>query len=334
MLHIDFANAVPEPVFWVETMKKFFYGLLLLAWAFVLSPVQAEDADSGAFEIRVLTFNIRTSRGEVGKPEEWKNRRRGVVELIRRGDYDFVGVQEAIFSPQRARLNQVDYLKAALPGYGMIYRPRGESETQGEGTPLLYNRSRWVLDESEHGIFWLSQTPDVPGSRCDGSRLPRTVCWGRFIRLENGKPTDRAVYVFNTHFDLAFQAKVEGTIILAEFIAKRKHDDPVFITGDMNCAKDSLPMRYFAGERIETKIEDKEYDAVSPVKLQDVYGVLYPDTDETTYHGWGRRSSGVRIDFVWTSPGLEPVSSRVIKDKAHGLFLSDHYPVEAVVRLH
>ena len=210
-------------------MKKFFYGLLLLVWAFVLSPVQAEDVDSGAFEIRVLTFNIRTSRGEVGKPEEWKNRRRGVVELIRRGDYDFVGVQEAIFSPQRARLNQVDYLKAALPDYGMIYRPRGESADRGEGTPLLYNRSRWVLDESEHGIFWLSPTPDVPGSRCDGSRLPRTVCWGRFIRLENGKPTDRAVYVFNTHFDLAFQAKVEGAIILAEFIAKRKHDDPVFI---------------------------------------------------------------------------------------------------------
>ena len=151
---------------------------------------------------------------------------------------------------------------------------------------------------------------------------------------EDGKPTDRAVYVFNTHLDLAFQAKLEGAIILAEFIAKRKHDDPVFITGDMNCAKDSLPMRYFAGERIETKIEDKEYDAVSPVKLQDVYGVLYPDTDETTYHGWGRRSSGVRIDFVWTSPGLEPVSSRVIKDKAHGLCLTDHYPVEAVVRLH
>ena len=108
-------------------------------------------------------------------------------------------------------------------------------------------------------------------------------------------------------------------------------DYPLIIKGCNNVIVRFIRVRM--GEKGSLK-NDKEYDAVSPVKLQDVYGVLYPDTDETTYHGWGRRSSGVRIDFVWTSPGLEPVSSRVIKDKAHGLFLSDHYPVEAVVRLH
>ena len=174
-------------------------------------------------------------------------------------------------------------------------------------------------------------TPDDPGAKSEGSFLPRTVCWGRFIRLENGTPTDKAVYVFNTHLDLGFQGKLEGAIILTQFIAKRKHKDPVIVTGDMNCSKSSMPMRYLAGKRIKTKISDKRYNVVSPVKLQDVYAVVHPKADETTYHSWGRKSSGKRIDFIWTSPDLTPVSCRVIKDAASGAFLSDHYPVEAVV---
>lgn len=312
-------------------MKKLLSGLLILIWAFVLPTVKAGDPAGGSCTIRVLTFNIRTSNGEVGKPEEWKNRRQGVVELIKCGDYDFVGVQEAILNPKKEKLSQVDHLKSDLPGYGMIYRPRGKSEDHGEGTPLLYNKSRWVLDETEHGVIWLSATPDEPGSKSEGSFLPRTVCWGRFIRLENGTPTDKAVYVFNTHLDLGFQGKLEGAIILTQFIAKRKHKDPVIVTGDMNCSKSSMPMRYLAGKRIKTKISDKRYNVVSPVKLQDVYAVVHPKADETTYHSWGRKSSGKRIDFIWTSPDLTPVSCRVIKDAASGAFLSDHYPVEAVV---
>ena len=316
-------------------MKKLLLGLLVLAAALLSSPVKADDAvaDSNSFDIRVLTFNIRLSYGEVGQPEEWKNRRPGAVDLIKTNDYDFVGIQEAILSPDREELSQVDNLKADLPGYGMVFRSREASAERGEGTPLMYNKSRWMLDESECGVFWLSQTPDQPGSKLLDAECPRTVCWGRFIRLENGKPTDKAVYFYNTHLDhVGLKARLEGAMILADFIAKRKHNDPVFVTGDMNCPKDSPAMRYLAGERIVTTIHGKQYDVVSSIKLQDVHAVLHPNTDEQTYHAWGQGNFNKRIDFIWASPSLKPISSRVITEKFNGLFLSDHHPVEATVK--
>ena len=316
-------------------MKKLLLGLLVLAAALISSPVKADDAvaDSNSFDIRVLTFNIRLSYGEIGQPEEWKNRRPGAVDLIKTNDYDFVGIQEAILAPDREEISQVDNLKADLPGYGMVYRSREVSAERGEGTPLLYNKSRWMLDESECGVFWLSRTPDKPGSKLLDAECPRTVCWGRFIRLENGKPTDKAVYFFNTHLDhIGLKARLEGAMILAEFIANRKHNDPAFVTGDMNCPKDSIPMRYLAGAKITLTDPNKKIEIQSPVPLIDVHTVLHPNTDEQTYHAWGQGNFNKRIDFIWASPCLQPVSSRVITEKYNGLFLSDHHPVEATVK--
>ena len=111
-------------------MKKHLLGLLTLIFAVVCSSsVFADEAAnaSDSFDIRVLTFNIRLSTGEIGQPEEWKNRRPGAVELIKRGDYDFVGIQEAILDPTQEELSQVDNLKDDLPGYGMIFRSRDVS---------------------------------------------------------------------------------------------------------------------------------------------------------------------------------------------------------------
>ncbi len=316
-------------------MKKIILGLFIFAALFISAPVFADDAAnaSDSFDISVLTFNIRLSTGEIGQPEEWKNRRPGAVELIKRGDYDFVGIQEAILHPTREELSQVGNLKADLPGYGMVFRSRDVSAERGEGTPLLYNKSRWMLDESECGVFWLSRTPDKPGSKLLDAECPRTVCWGRFIRLENGKPTDKAVYFYNTHLDhIGHKARLEGAMILAEFIAKRKHNDPVFVTGDMNCTKDSPAMRYLAGAKITSTDPNKKIEIKSPVPLIDVHAVLHPNTDEQTYHAWGKGNFNKRIDYIWASPCLKPVSSRVITEKFNGLFLSDHHPVEATVK--
>jgi endonuclease/exonuclease/phosphatase family metal-dependent hydrolase len=316
-------------------MKKIILGLFIFAALFISAPVFADDAAnaSDSFDISVLTFNIRLSTGEIGQPEEWKNRRPGAVELIKRGDYDFVGIQEAILHPTREELSQVGNLKADLPGYGMVFRSRDVSAERGEGTPLMYNKSRWMLDESECGVFWLSLTPDKPGSKLFDAECPRTVCWGRFIRLENGKPTDKAVYFYNTHLDhVGTKARVEGAMILADFIAKRKHDDPVFVTGDMNCPKDSPAMLYLAGAKITSTDPNKKIEIQSPVPLIDVHAVLHPNTDEQTYHDWGKGHYNKRIDFIWASPCFKPVSSRVIKEKVNGLFLSDHHPVEATVK--
>jgi hypothetical protein len=45
--------------------------------------------------------------------------------------------------------------------------------------------------------FWLSETPDVKGSRGWDAALPRIVTWGRL----RDRHTGAAFHVFNTHFD-------------------------------------------------------------------------------------------------------------------------------------
>ena len=126
---------------------------LIFTFCFSLTAVRADDS---AKELKILSFNIRLSYGEVGKPTEWKNRKGLVADIMRAGDYDFIGIQEAIIT-QKPGLNQVEDLKALLPEYGLLTRSRMVSETEGESTPIMWRKDRWEMDEQEHGVFWLTR---------------------------------------------------------------------------------------------------------------------------------------------------------------------------------
>jgi endonuclease/exonuclease/phosphatase family metal-dependent hydrolase len=61
--------------------------------------------------------------------------------------------------------------------------------------PLLFRRSAFALLAS--GWFWLSETPEIPGSKSWNSAYPRTVNWARLACQISGA---LRTYV-NTHFD-------------------------------------------------------------------------------------------------------------------------------------
>ena len=69
-------------------------------------------------------------------------------------------------------------LPPRLPFYGV---GRDDGKRQGEYAGIYYRRDRFERDVTEEGTFWLSDTPEVPGSKSWGNSYPRVVTWIRLI---------------------------------------------------------------------------------------------------------------------------------------------------------
>ena len=76
--------------------------------------------------------------------------------MIRFHDADVIGVQEALYG----MLADLDTL---LPEYSRIGVGRTDGKMSGEFSAILYKRDR--LEVLENKTFWLSPTPEVPGSK-------------------------------------------------------------------------------------------------------------------------------------------------------------------------
>lgn len=283
---------------WLATAAACLFGG---AWACGAEPTPG-------MRVKAMTFNIRLSRAHDGA-NAWPHRRELVVELIRRFAADFVGVQEAW--PE-----QIAYLAQALPQYRYLGRSREREGVEGEAIPLFYRHQRWSLDPEEQGTFWLSDTPEVPGSTGWGNQIPRVITWGRFIEKAGGG----ALYVYNVHLDhLSAVSRVRSARALAERIARRAHGEPVLVLGDFNAGESSEPIRYLTG-----------LDHASPVQLRDTFRVLHPEaTLVGTFHGFGGATTGPKIDYVLASPEVRVIQAAIIHDSFQGRYASDHFPVTA-----
>ena len=137
--------------------------------------------------MRVMTFNLRYSNTGDG-PNSWPYRKAWVAQLIRFHDADVIGVQEAL----SGMLADLDTL---LPEYSRVGVGRTDGKMDGEYSAILYKRDR--IEALESKTFWLSPTPEVPGSKGWDAALERIATWGRFRDRATG-----CEYVhLNTHFD-------------------------------------------------------------------------------------------------------------------------------------
>jgi endonuclease/exonuclease/phosphatase family metal-dependent hydrolase len=262
--------------------------------------------------VKVMTFNIRLSPAKDG-PDRWELRKDFVADVIRDSESDFVGIQEAW-------PDQIAFLAERLPEYRYLGRSREADPATGEATPLFYRHTRWTVDEAENGTFWLSDTPEVPGSRSWGNKVLRIVTWARFTEKETG----RSVYVFNTHFDHQSEAaRRESARYLLRRIAQRRSLDPVVVTGDFNAGEDSVPIRMLKGELGEP-----------PVSLVDTFRRYQPDAKRVgTFGGFRGNTDGAKIDYVFTLPSAKVVDAQIVLARREGRDASDHFPVTAEVLL-
>jgi len=273
-------------------------------------PLGADAADA-RLRVKAMTFNIRYGTARDGA-NHWTKRRKLVFGVFRKHQPDLVGVQEALPS-------QIEELRRALPEYHHVGRTREADPKQGEAAPIFYRHKRWQAKES--GTFWLSDTPEAPGSRSWGNWIPRIVTWARLA----AKPSGADVLVFNVHLDHRSEPSRQKSIALladrAHALMRKLPAEPprVILTGDFNCGESSPAIQYITGRK-----------GNAPVQLVDTFRVLHPDARGSgTFNAWLGVTAGPKIDYVLTLPGAKVLHAAILHDNEGGRFPSDHFPVVA-----
>lgn len=298
--------------------------VLAIVGAFLASASAATEGD-GAASIRVGTFNIRYANDGDG-PNAWRHRRAMVLGILRTAD--FWGIQEAL--PE-----QVRDIEQGCTEFKLLARSREADASKGEACPILYRADRWELDATEHGTFWLSETPEVAGSKSWDSSLPRICTFARFVAAgvpevdaatargagerASDTPTaaPRAIYIFNIHLDhRGPAARLEAARLVAKRITARRHADPVILLGDFNCGPSSEPVRSLLGD--------------AALGLRDAWRETNPEAAEQgTFNGWAEKCGDERIDWILFAGGLDVESAAIDADKREGRWPSDHAIVRA-----
>lgn len=257
-------------------------------------------------EIRVCTYNLRIDAPSDGK-NSFQNRRDFIRGHFPAYHADLVGFQET--APHMRQ-----WLTENLPGYQVCGLGR-EADLQGESNPIAYQTDRFDLAGLD--MFWLSDTPWVPGSRfsTDQSDCPR-ICTVAALRC---RKSGEVIRVYNTHLDhLGPTAQAQGLTLVLNRMAEDYARRPlgVVLMGDFNAFPDSLVYKSAQGF------------AGCGAPLADVTADL-----GGTFHDFGRLSQPQKIDYIFTNLPCDPARSFLARDQEDGVYLSDHYPVGAVLRV-
>jgi endonuclease/exonuclease/phosphatase family metal-dependent hydrolase len=283
----------------------------------VQAPKAVPVREDGKIEILATTFNIRNENARDLDERAWPRRVANAVRLIRRIQPDVMGMQELTHG-------QAADLRASLPDYGFFGVGRENGRTEGEYAGIFYRPDRFSHDRAEGGTYWLSGTPERPGSATWGNTLPRIATWMRLVDLTTG----RGFYLVNTHFDHQHQgSREQAAVFIANRIDGRKHpDEPVVLLGDFNAVETNPAIQYLRGIPAHLAGGRKQWKG----GLVDTFRTLHPSgTAPKTLHLWGRKDAGWKVDHILVSKGGRVLESGVVMDALP--FSSDHYPVIARV---
>jgi endonuclease/exonuclease/phosphatase family metal-dependent hydrolase len=254
-----------------------------------------------------MSFNIRYGLADDGD-NHWNNRKSLAMARVQAFEPDLLGLQECRDDAQ------ADYVRSDLPDYHFLGIPRGgPGDTALEMAPLLFRRSAFELLDT--GCFWLSETPEVPGSRSWGSAYPRTVTWARLAC----RATGAGLTYVNTHFDYEPPAAIDGNAkVLRHWLDQVSPETPLIVTGDFNTDRESDAYRLLTGEGT----------------LVDTFRQVHPPgEDDATFHAFGRPGPGemTAIDWILVSSHFRVLEARIDLSRQGNLFPSDHYPITAVL---
>jgi endonuclease/exonuclease/phosphatase family metal-dependent hydrolase len=278
-----------------------------------MTSTSSAPARSDSRDVRVMTFNLRVPFILDG-PNYWSFRKGLMVSTIRKFDPDVLGTQECVES-------QAEYLRAQLSDYEFFGVGRNDGKTRGEMCALFFKKAKF--DKLDGGHFWLSETPEKPGSKSWGSGWPRMVTWAKLRRRSDGQ----TICVFNTHFDVwGKRARIESARLLRERMSQIAGNFPTVVTGDFNDEPGSPCYVAMLGGRAGS--------ADRP--LTDALRATHPAADqreEGTMHSFWGGHGGERIDWIFASSSVQVVSAQIDHNRNGSRYPSDHFPMEAVVRV-
>lgn len=288
-------------------MRK--YLLLILA---LLMPVMASSKlfKSKACQVRWGTFNVRLKTVVDDKAGfGWDVRRDIVAGYVRENGIEIVGMQEVLQS-------QLEDLMQRLPEYDYVGVGRTDGKTKGEYTPIFFLRDRFKV--LEKGNFWLSETPDVPGSKGWDAALERVAS---YVKLKD-KKSGKVFMAVNTHFDhVGVTARRESAKLIMSKIQDIVGKRPAVVTGDFNVNEQDEAYQTMISPQI---VKGKS----SAFQLNDAYHM----TDNRTgvrysFHNYCHipAEKCEKIDFIFITPSIS-VSRAHIEAPNPNAMLSDHNP--------
>ncbi|MEO7071760.1 MAG: endonuclease/exonuclease/phosphatase family protein [Rhodanobacter sp.] len=254
-------------------------------------------AGVAAAPLRVMTFNVRVPV-DTGM-NAWANRRELMVKVIQDAHPDLLGTQELT-------QEQGEYLAAQLPGYAWFGQGR-DGGTKGEHMGVFYRTDRLKVERS--GDFWLSDTPEVAGSKTWGQPYPRMVTWARFAMRDGSGAFD----YFNTHFPYRPE-DVRARMLSADAILQRIDKLPagtrVILAGDFNCGP---------GTPVHARLTASLHDAWMAAATR--------SGPAKTFHDF-TGNADERIDWI-LSRGFKVLAVHTIGTHEGARYPSDHFPVLA-----
>jgi len=252
--------------------------------------------------LKAVTFNLRMNTMKDGI-NYFFNRSPFILKKIREEKPDIIGFQEATRDIHR-------WLNANLTDYTIVGMGR-DADFGGEANPVAFRKDRFKL----FGLtqFWLSETPEIPGSRYEHqSHCPRILLSVKLRDTFQGK----MIYVYNTHLD---HIDAEARLLSIRQVLNAIKSDhlkvpaTLLLMGDMNATPDEISMKEIVNSDTPG-LEDASANVVN------------------TFHGYHGGScfdtnAGKKIDYIFTNDCKRCLSTYAWEDENNGIYLSDHYPV-------
>lgn len=288
-----------------RTLNYVISSLLFAVFFICTGTVQAQKKEREA-HFCAATYNIRyDAAADKGTGNNWDVRKQALAKLIKDHKFAIVGTQEGM-------TRQMIELKKLLPGYDYISYPYG-GRNDHHYAGIVFKTTEFELLDG--GVFWLSETPNVPSIGWDAD--DRRICqWAKFTHRKSGK----TFFYFNAHFFWKNKiAKLESGALIAEKIKEIAGDTPVICVGDFN------------SEPYTSQIK-----ALKDL-LQDAFDISSNGRSgpEFTNLGGGNFQSPPknRIDYIMVSKGIAVTDYKVYEDKYDtDRYPSDHLPVSCVVK--
>jgi endonuclease/exonuclease/phosphatase family metal-dependent hydrolase len=260
--------------------------------------------------IKVMTLNVRYDNPH-DSLNAWHNRAAIVCSFINNEKPDILGMQEVL-------LSQYEILDSVLKEYSSVGVGRSDGVKGGEMNPVFFRKERFDMTRTK--TFWLSETPEIAGSQAWGAGLPRIVTWMELVDKKN----HNHLFFFNTHFAHdSDSARVMSSILLLAQVDSIASEFPFIITGDFNQLPTSRGYSILTGP------------AESIPLLKDTYEISEknPDGPSYTFNGFSDKQGNGRIDYIFVKEGMKVLDHSTIMKKEHGIYISDHWPVESIVSL-
>ena len=276
--------------------------------------------------VKVGSYNVRLSSGDRNTPNAWIERREDLIAHIKELDLDVFGMQEV-------RPDAAEYFRKQLDDWVFVGEHRGSDRKSDEASPVFYRKSRFEAKKA--GTFWLSETPDKPGSRGWKAMCPR-VC--SYVILKD-KRTGKTFCFANTHTDHASAlAREKGMLLVLQRMKSFGEGAPIVFVGDHNCYEHEAPAK-----AVSKILRDTLYVTETPPKgsWRTFNGWTWADAELTATDALkkpvGSRDNTnaniKRIDYIYVSPDVRVFNYKSHCDSRPGqnLYYSDHFPVTATV---